>query len=220
MSVDWAGTRVAVTAAPRFDGAPSELTIRAVGAVYAENALAAFAAAVVSGVPPGAAARALADCAPVPGRFERVSQNPDVVIDYAHSPDALTRTLTTARSLCRGRLTLVFGAGGDCDCDKRPLLGAAATSADRVVLTSDNPRSEDPHEIAEAIRAGLGAHAAVDEELDRARAIEMAIRDAGPDDLVLVAGKGHERTQLIAGKSHEFSDCEVIRSVSASGRAT
>jgi UDP-N-acetylmuramoyl-L-alanyl-D-glutamate--2,6-diaminopimelate ligase len=214
VAVSWAGTKLALTASSRFDRVPPELTLRAIGDVYAENALAALAAALVSGVPPQATARALADCPAVAGRFERVSESPNVVIDYAHSPDALTRTLCIARSLCRARLTLVFGAGGDRDRDKRPLLGAAAAAADRVVLTSDNPRSEDPHEIAAAIRAGLGAHPAVDEELDRARAIELAIHDAGPDDLVLVAGKGHERTQSIVGESREFSDRDVIRSIS------
>ncbi|MDB4994042.1 MAG: murE, partial [Myxococcaceae bacterium] len=186
VTFDWSGTHIGLEPS-RLAGDVTTLTTRAVGAIFAENALAAFAAGIAAGVPAELCARTIAEQAPLAGRFERVAEHPDVVVDYAHSPDALERTLATARALCGGRVTLVFGAGGDRDRKKRPLLGAAAAAADRVILTSDNPRSEDPRDIAAALREGLGAHADVRVELDRARAIAMAVEDAGDGDLVLIA---------------------------------
>jgi UDP-N-acetylmuramoyl-L-alanyl-D-glutamate--2,6-diaminopimelate ligase len=215
-SVDWRGTRVELEPSARFDTAPPVLELRAIGAIYAENALAALAAAALAGVPIAAAAEALAGSAPPPGRFEVVAAHPHVVVDYAHTPDALARTLSTARALCRGRLTLVFGAGGDRDRAKRPLLGAAAVAADRVIVTSDNPRTEDPRQIAAAIRRGLGDHPAVEDELDRALAIDRAIGAAANDDVVVVAGKGHERHQIIGTETRPFSDREIA--LAAHGR--
>jgi UDP-N-acetylmuramoyl-L-alanyl-D-glutamate--2,6-diaminopimelate ligase len=209
VSVSWHGTRIELEAGERFASTPRSIEIRAIGEVFAENALAALGAAVVAGVPVTAVAEALSRWVPPPGRFELVAVRPHVVIDYAHSPDALTRTLTTAKYLCEGRLTVVFGAGGDRDRQKRPLLGAAAAMADRIVLTSDNPRSEDPSQIARAIRAGIGAHPAIDEELDRARAIELSIREAAPADVIVVAGKGHEIEQIGRGERRRFSDKEA-----------
>jgi UDP-N-acetylmuramyl tripeptide synthase len=132
-----------------------------------------------------------------------------VVVDYAHTPDALRRTLATARQLARGRVTLVFGASGNRDPAKRPVMGQAAASADRVILTSDNARDEDPHVIAAAVREGMPAFLDVQVELDRARAIRAAVLDAARDDLIVIAGKGHETTQLIAGVAREFSDGDV-----------
>ena len=129
--------------------------------------------------------------------------------------DALERTLATARALTRGRVLLVFGAGGDRDKEKRPLLGAAARAADTVILTSDNPRSEPAKAIAADLRAGLGDHAHVLVELDRKAAIERALALAAPEDLILIAGKGHETTQRIAGKEVHFSDHEVARAAHA-----
>jgi UDP-N-acetylmuramoyl-L-alanyl-D-glutamate--2,6-diaminopimelate ligase len=125
----------------------------------------------------------------------------------------LSRTLDTARALCVGQLSVVFGAGGQRDRSKRPLLGAAARSADRVILTSDNPRNEDPRAIMAEIAEGLGDHADVHQEVDRARAIEWAIRRADPQDLVLVAGKGHELEQETAGVRSAFSDEAIVRDV-------
>jgi UDP-N-acetylmuramoyl-L-alanyl-D-glutamate--2,6-diaminopimelate ligase len=110
-------------------------------------------------------------------------------------------------------LSVVFGAGGDRDRNKRPLLGAAARAADRVLLTSDNPRTEDPNAILDAIAEGLADHACVSREVDRARAIERAVREAGPDDLVLIAGKGHEQTQETAGVRAPFSDEAIVHAV-------
>jgi len=220
VSVGWFGTRCELEPSARFEGAPRAIEIRAIGAIFAENALAALAAAALAGVPVEIAAAALARWTPPPGRFEVVAEHPHVVVDYAHTPDALSRTLVTARALCRGRLTLVFGAGGDRDRAKRPLLGAAASAADRVIMTSDNPRSEDPRQIAAEIRAGLSAHAPVEEELDRARAIESAVRDASRDDVIVIAGKGHELVQIVGDESRRFSDQAVALAAHAERHST
>lgn len=212
--LSWEGTRVTVEARGALAHAPRELRIRAIGAVYVENAFGALAVALALGVPAADAADALAR-APVPrGRFEVVEgppEGPRAVVDYAHTPDALLRTLATARTLCRGRLTVVFGAGGDRDRGKRGAMGAAASTADRVVLTSDNPRSEDPRRIADEIRAGIAPHVAVDLELDRHAAIRTAILDAGPEDVVLVAGKGHETEQTVGTRTVPFDDVAEAR---------
>jgi UDP-N-acetylmuramoyl-L-alanyl-D-glutamate--2,6-diaminopimelate ligase len=215
IEVTWEGTRIALEASAELGDVPSEMTLRAHGAVYAENALAALLAAIRAGVPGGAAAAAISAAAAPPGRFEVVARAPYVVVDYAHSPDAMARTLAAARALCKGRLTVVFGAGGVRDRDKRAPMGRAAAAADRVILTTDNPRSEDPKEIADAIRAGLPEDSCVEIVLDRASAIERALREAGADDVVLVAGKGHERDQTIGASSRPFSDGEVALAVLA-----
>lgn len=213
----WEGTRVKLEGHGAMANAPRALQLRAIGDVYAENALAALAAALVSGVPPEEAADALAR-APVPkGRFEVVNgkeiegRGPRVVVDYAHTPDALGRTVAIARRLCRGTLVVVFGAGGDRDREKRAPMGAAASHADRVVLTSDNPRSEDPAGIAAQIREGIDARVDVRLELDRRKAIWSAIRDAGEGDVILVAGKGHETEQTEGGHTLAFDDAAEAR---------
>jgi UDP-N-acetylmuramoyl-L-alanyl-D-glutamate--2,6-diaminopimelate ligase len=209
VDLSWQGTRVRVAGA-EID----ELALPVIGEVFAENGLAALAGAIAAGVDARAAAGALAAMPPPPGRFEVVAADPHVVVDYAHTPDALRRTLATARRLCRGELWVVFGAGGQRDQPKRPLMGDAATEADRVVLTSDNPRGEDPAEIARQIAAGLGGRA-YDTILDRARAIATAVREAAAADVVVIAGKGHESTQTIGGETRSFSDREVARAAMA-----
>jgi UDP-N-acetylmuramoyl-L-alanyl-D-glutamate--2,6-diaminopimelate ligase len=209
----WEGTRVVVEGRGELAGAPREIRIRAIGDVYAENALAALAAAMMAGVPADDAVEALAS-APVPsGRFERVSMEgePRVVVDYAHTPDALERTVAIARKLCRGSLVVVFGAGGDRDRDKRAPMGASASAADRVVLTSDNPRSEDPARIAAQIREGLERRVHVSVELDRRAAIRAAILGAAENDVVLIAGKGHETDQTAGGRTLPFDDAAEAR---------
>jgi len=173
--------------------------------------MAALGAALAAGVPMAAATAALSRVAPPAGRFQLVHERPYVVIDYAHTPDALLRTLQTARRLCKGRLSVVFGAGGQRDRVKRPLLGAAARGADRVVLTSDNPRNEDPLAIMEQVAEGLHGHGDVLCDVDREHAIQRALRDASSGDLVLIAGKGHERTQEVAGVQLPFSDESIVR---------
>jgi UDP-N-acetylmuramoyl-L-alanyl-D-glutamate--2,6-diaminopimelate ligase len=125
-------------------------------------------------------------------------------------PEAVARLVDTARALCRGEVWLVFGAGGDRDRAKRPLLGAAARTADHIVLTSDNPRSEDPVAIMDTVAAGVGEHVDLIREPDRALAIQLAIGRALPDDLVLIAGKGHELTQETQGVRVPFSDVAIV----------
>jgi UDP-N-acetylmuramoyl-L-alanyl-D-glutamate--2,6-diaminopimelate ligase len=210
----WGGTRVTLEGRGELAAAPRELRIRAIGDVFAENAMAALAAAMVAGAPADEAADALAH-APVPeGRFEPVraeGPGPRVVVDYAHTPDALARTLAVARTLCRGSLVVIFGAGGDRDKAKREPMGVAASGADRVVLTSDNPRSEDPARIAAQIRAGIESRVHVKVELDRRAAIRDAIRGANEDDVILIAGKGHEAHQTTAGRTVSFRDADEAR---------
>jgi UDP-N-acetylmuramoyl-L-alanyl-D-glutamate--2,6-diaminopimelate ligase len=219
----WSGTRVAVRVRGFGPETVTELRIRAIGDVYAENALAALGAALVSGVPLSDATAALAE-APVPrGRFEPVTHEangPHVVVDYAHTPDALARTIATARALCRGNLVVVFGAGGDRDVAKRAPMGAASSRADRVVLTSDNPRGEDPARIADAIRAGIAPGTDVRVVLDRREAIRSVVLDAGEDDVILVAGKGHETDQTAGGVTRPFDDAaEARNALSLRGRS-
>jgi UDP-N-acetylmuramoyl-L-alanyl-D-glutamate--2,6-diaminopimelate ligase len=210
----WNGTRVGVRVRGFGEQLTTELRLRAIGDIYAENALAALGAALVSGVALSDATAALAG-APVPrGRFEPVthdSPGPHVVVDYAHTPDALARTIATARALCRGTLVVVFGAGGDRDVAKRGPMGAASSRADRVVLTSDNPRSEDPARIADAIRAGIAPGIDVSVVLDRREAIHAAVLDAGNDDVILLAGKGHETDQTAGGVTRPFDDAAEAR---------
>ncbi len=204
--VGWHGTKVVL------DGidAPREVHVAAIGEVFVENTLAALGAAMAMGIDVHVAARAMAHTPPPPGRFEVVSQRPHVVVDYAHTPDALRRTLGTARSLCDGNLTVVLGAGGDRDELKRPLIGEAAMAADRIVLTSDNSRGEDPDHIVAQIRAGIdGGDVVV--ELDRRAAIREAVLAAGARDVVVIAGRGHEVLQEQRGQEIRFCDAEVAR---------
>jgi UDP-N-acetylmuramoyl-L-alanyl-D-glutamate--2,6-diaminopimelate ligase len=152
----------------------------------------------------------------VPGRFEQVEVGQDflVVVDYAHTPDALERVLETARRLTPGRLGVVFGAGGDRDRGKRPVMGRiAATLADRVWLTSDNPRSEDPAAIIEEIAAGVvpSPPGGYTRHPDRRDAIREALDWARRGDTVVIAGKGHETYQIIAGQVVPFDDRLVAR---------
>jgi UDP-N-acetylmuramoyl-L-alanyl-D-glutamate--2,6-diaminopimelate ligase len=149
----------------------------------------------------------------VPGRFEPVDEGQDfgVLVDYAHTPDSLENVLRAAREVTRGRLHAVFGAGGDRDRGKRPLMGDAARRlADRVLVTSDNPRSESPQAIIDEIMEGAGEDA--EREVDRRRAIALAIDSAEPGDVVVIAGKGHEQGQEFEnGRKEPFDDLEVAR---------
>jgi len=209
IELDWSGTRATLAPSTRFPALPRQLRLPAIGEIFIENALAALGAALAASVPAEQALARLAELRPPPGRFQVVRRRPYVVVDYAHTPDALARTLATARALCRGELSVVFGAGGDRDRAKRPLLGAAARVADRIVLTSDNPRREDPLAIMAAVEAGIGPHADLVREVDRAAAIRLAIGRAKADDVVLIAGKGHEQEQVFAGARLPFSDVAI-----------
>jgi UDP-N-acetylmuramoyl-L-alanyl-D-glutamate--2,6-diaminopimelate ligase len=159
---------------------------------------------------------------PVPGRMQQVGERPLVVIDYAHTPDALDKVLQALRPVARergGRLVAVFGAGGDRDAAKRPVMGRVVSRlADRAVVTSDNPRGEDPGRIIDAILVGMAGNCEI--EVDRAKAIETAIAGADDADVVLIAGKGHESYQEVAGRRLPFSDASVARAaLQRSGRA-
>jgi UDP-N-acetylmuramoyl-L-alanyl-D-glutamate--2,6-diaminopimelate ligase len=190
-------------------------------ASIAENALAAAGAAMSAGVEAGAVKRALAEGQPAQGRFEVLSRSPAVVLDYAHSPDALARTCRTARAIVgAGRLIVVFGAGGGADPEKRGPMGAAVSAvADEVFVTNDNPRQEPPQAIADALIAGTSGKAAkVHCLLDRAAAIERAIQLAGPADLVLVAGRGRETGMVIGSESLPYSDALEIERVLGSAK--
>jgi UDP-N-acetylmuramoyl-L-alanyl-D-glutamate--2,6-diaminopimelate ligase len=183
------------------------------GLFNVSNALAAVASSVQLGVPLDDAVGALADAERVPGRLEPVDEGQDfaVLVDYAHTPDSLENVLRAARELTSGRLHVVFGAGGDRDREKRPLMGAAAVqNADRVIVTSDNPRSEEPGSIIEQILEGTGED--VEHEVDRRRAIALAIESARPGDVVVIAGKGHEQGQEFEnGRKEPFDDVTVAR---------
>lgn len=184
------------------------------GRFNASNALAVAATWLALGGEPAAVAAQLAQLRPVEGRMQMLRQAgaPLVVVDYAHTPDALAQTLSALRPVARaraGRLACIFGAGGERDVGKRPLLGkVAADGADRIVVTSDNPRSEPPQQIVDAILAGLSAPPWL-VELDRALAIHETIAVADPADVILVAGKGHEQWQEINGQRRPFSDVRV-----------
>jgi UDP-N-acetylmuramoyl-L-alanyl-D-glutamate--2,6-diaminopimelate ligase len=187
------------------------------GAHNVANALAALTAAAVLGVDPAVAVGGLSAAGPVPGRLEVVeSDRPyTVLVDFAHTPDGLEQALRAART-GTGRVVVVFGAGGDKDREKRPAMGeVAARLADVVVLTSDNPRSEDPVSVVEAVRAGATGSAKVLVEVDRRAAIALALGEARPGDVVVVAGKGHETTQTIGDRVLPFDDRDVVRELLA-----
>jgi len=182
-----------------------------------ENALAAIGACQALGVPADAAAAALASAGRVPGRFEPVDEGQPfaVLVDYAHTPDSLENALGAARELTEGRLIAVFGCGGDRDREKRPLMGAiAARLSDACVVTSDNPRSEEPKAIIAEILAGMTEFGTgeIEVEPDRRAAIALAFEAATPGDTVVIAGKGHEQGQELAGgRKIPFDDREVAR---------
>jgi UDP-N-acetylmuramoyl-L-alanyl-D-glutamate--2,6-diaminopimelate ligase len=189
------------------------------GAFNVMNSLAALTALVALDVPPAEAAAGVSSAEPVPGRFEVIQITdetaPTVIVDYAHTPDGITELLTATREIAgSGSLTIVFGCGGDRDRDKRPQMGSAAIAgADRVVVTSDNPRGEDPAAIIDAILGGMRDHdrRQVVVEPDRRAAIALALRDARRGDVVVIAGKGHETTQTIGQRVVDLDDRVVAR---------
>jgi UDP-N-acetylmuramoyl-L-alanyl-D-glutamate--2,6-diaminopimelate ligase len=182
------------------------------GRFNAENVLAAAAVARLLGIGDAAIATGVARVDGVPGRFEAIDEGQPfmVVVDYSHKPDALENVLRTARDLARGRVICVFGAGGDRDRAKRPVMARIASElADLSIVTSDNPRSEDPDAIIAEIVAGAGANHEI--EPDRAAAIERAIELAQEGDVVVIAGKGHEQGQEFADRVEPFDDRDVAR---------
>ena len=230
---DWRVQKVEVTGAGssfRLIG-PAGVTVEAgtalVGAFNVDNAALAIVALAQAGAEPDAAAKGVAGCSGVPGRMERVAEGQEflALVDYAHTPDALDQLLVASRGLIRhgsGRVLLVIGAGGDRDPHKRSAMGAiAARGADVAILTNDNPRSEDPHAILSALKDGAarsGGSATVEVVPDRKAAIDKAVGMAGPGDVVVVAGKGHEQGQEVAGEVHPFDDRAVLRAAIAAAR--
>jgi UDP-N-acetylmuramoyl-L-alanyl-D-glutamate--2,6-diaminopimelate ligase len=213
-----AGTRFRLVVA---DEGETAVSTALAGEFNVSNCLAAAALALQAGASLDAVGAGLPAAPALPGRLEQVDAGQPfaVLIDYAHGPGSLEAALVEARRRADGRrVVCVFGCGGGADPGKRPLMGAvAARLADRVIVTTDNPRGEDPEEIAAEIRAG--ARGAVETVLDRAEAIARALESARPGDVVLVAGKGHERTQQVAGATVPFDDREVaLRALAEAGR--
>jgi UDP-N-acetylmuramoyl-L-alanyl-D-glutamate--2,6-diaminopimelate ligase len=204
LEIDASGSRFSV------DGLALETSLR--GRFNVENVLAAVALARLMDVEDDAIVRGVADVTGVPGRFEAVDEGQPfaVLVDYAHTPDALANVLAEARALAAGRVICVFGCGGDRDRAKRPLMGGVASElADVVIVTSDNPRSEDPLAIiAEAL---AGTDGAAESEPDRAAAIDRAVGLAAEGDVVVIAGKGHEQGQTFADRTIPFDDRDVAR---------
>ncbi len=212
LELDPAGTRF------RVDGVEVRTHLR--GRFNVENALGAYAAASLLGIDGATAAAGIERLGGVPGRLEPVDEGQPftVLVDYAHTPDSLAGALRAARELSPGRLICVFGCGGERDRGKRPLMGRlAAEFADRAIVTSDNPRGEDPLAIVAEILAGA-AVGQLEVEPDRRAAIERAVGEAAPGDVVLIAGKGHEGGQQVGEETFPFDDRRVAREALAQGR--
>jgi UDP-N-acetylmuramoyl-L-alanyl-D-glutamate--2,6-diaminopimelate ligase len=194
----------------------ADVTLPLIGEVNVENTLAAAAAAYALGHSAETIAARLSSVPQVAGRLEVISTHPTVLRDYAHTPDALERTLGTARAFTRGKLIVVFGCGGDRDKGKRPLMGEIAErDADFAIVTSDNPRTEDPDSIIDDIEAGM--HGTRHERVtDRLAAIQRAIDVAEDGDIVLLAGKGHETYQIRGTTSYPFDEKEIVREMTGS----
>jgi len=194
-----------------------------VGPPHVYNTLATVGSGLALGYSLDVITKALATCTGAPGRFERIPHQGDfaVVVDYAHSDDALLNVLRTAREVTRGRIITVFGCGGDRDASKRAPMGEAAGSlSDVVILTSDNPRTEDPDQILADAEVGIQKTGKPYEKIaDRREAIHHAIEQARIDDLVLIAGKGHEDYQIIGRETFHFDDKEVAREALAQHRS-
>lgn len=221
-ALDADATLVAREIAVRADGSSFNVdgrrfALRLPGRFNISNALAALGIARAYGVTDDDSARAMASFERVPGRMEHLAGGGiDVLVDYAHTPDALDVVLRAARETARGELAVVFGCGGDRDRGKRPQMGAIARSrADRVFITSDNPRSEDPQEIIDEILSGIDDTREVIALVDRRAAIRRAISDAEPGDVVVVAGKGHETYQIIGTVTNHFDDRDEVRAALA-----
>jgi UDP-N-acetylmuramoyl-L-alanyl-D-glutamate--2,6-diaminopimelate ligase len=188
-----------------------------IGDFNVANALAAAAAAWAIGVPAEVVAARLSTMPQVPGRLEILHEGPTVLRDYAHTPDALERALAAVRPFTAGSLIVVFGCGGDRDRGKRPEMGRIAEAgADRAIVTSDNPRTEDPQRILDDIEAGMtrGGHERIE---DRRDAIARAIAIAGPEDVILLAGKGHETYQIRGTVKYPFDERAIVREIIAEG---
>jgi UDP-N-acetylmuramoyl-L-alanyl-D-glutamate--2,6-diaminopimelate ligase len=197
----------------------AELAVRLIGEFNVDNVLTVLAVLLAWEVPLQDATRALGKCRAASGRMEMFGgrgRTPLAIVDYAHTPDALVNALRAARLHCRGELRVVFGCGGDRDAGKRPMMGRiAAELADDIIVTDDNPRSEDPARITAEIVAGMQHATPHVIEHDRALAIRMGLERSGADDVVLVAGKGHEDHQVVGSERREFKDQAVVSALLA-----
>jgi UDP-N-acetylmuramoyl-L-alanyl-D-glutamate--2,6-diaminopimelate ligase len=196
----------------RYEGRTYDVALPLAGAFQASNILVAAGLALATGAAADSVFTALRTIEGAPGRLERVGSHPNgaaIYVDYAHTPDAIETAIAALRPHTKGRLVIAIGCGGDRDPGKRPLMGTAASKADFVIVTDDNPRSEDPAAIRKAAMAGVTAH---HKEIgDRAEAIRAGIKSLGAGDVFIVAGKGHETGQTIGGVTHHFNDAEEVR---------
>lgn len=189
-----------------------QLKIKALGQFNIYNSLAVFSSLLASGYSPEQVTQVISQLKAAPGRMEVVANSPYVLVDYAHTPDALENVLSTLSQLKKGRLWVIFGCGGDRDKTKRPIMGKAASQyADNIIITSDNPRSEDPSIIVDEIARGIPSTSQVIKLINREEAIAHALNRAEKDDIIVIAGKGHEAYQQIGSVKHEFSDQEVVQ---------
>lgn len=189
-----------------------EVHVNVLGAFNIYNSLAVFASLLANGIAAVNAVNVMKKLQAAPGRMEVVAQKPCVIVDYAHTPDALENALTTLQQLKKGRLGVVFGCGGDRDKTKRPMMGKiAGQHADFVIITSDNPRTEEPSVIVEEVAAGLDSKVETVKIVDRHEAIKQALNMADDHDIILIAGKGHEAYQQIGKERFAFSDQDVVR---------
>ncbi len=197
----------------RFDLGEDTYQLDVYGEVHVQNALGVLLALEAAGYARDKVRPGIESFCGVRGRFEVVSREPFVVVDYAHTPDGLRGTLESARALASdGRVFVVFGCGGRRDKGKRPQMGAVADAmADRVFLTSDNPRDEDPASIAADVQRGANDNAQWCVQLDRRAAIKLALHEAAPSDVVVIAGKGHETVQEVGDAHIDFDDANVVR---------
>lgn len=211
-ALDWdvslSGTRIDVES----PWGEYQLQINALGFFNIYNALAVFSSLLAAGYPHDAVVTVMSQLQPAPGRMEMVTKKPCVIVDYAHTPDALENVLATLEKVKKGRILVVFGCGGDRDKTKRPMMGRIAGQyADIAIITSDNPRTENPQQIIQDIEQGITAHPSLYKIENREEAIAKAVSLADKDDIILVAGKGHETYQQIGTHCHHFSDQEIIR---------
>jgi UDP-N-acetylmuramoyl-L-alanyl-D-glutamate--2,6-diaminopimelate ligase len=218
VDVSLKGTKVCFYQSETADLLGGELMLQVVGDVQGANAMAATLGAMSLGYSPDYIRQGLYDFQTLPGRFDIVSTKPLVIVDYAHTPDGLKGTLKTARSLCTGTLFCIFGCGGERDQGKRPQMGAVADLlSDIVVLTSDNPRRENPQKIAEQVIVGSRNQAKWKIEHNRRTAISWALCIAKEQDIIVIAGKGHEKEQSIGTKVYPFCDTSVVRDILSLG---
>ena len=196
----------------RTHGFEGEVSLRQPGRHNLSNALVAIALAGAIDIDPSAIAAGIENAEGIAGRLEAIEvEQGQIFVDFAHTPDAIDALIASMRPLVRGRLIVLFGCGGERDQGKRPEMGASASKADRLVVTSDNPRSEDPMQIIDQIREGIAAGKDPIIEVDRRKAIQCAIEMVEDDDVLLIAGKGHEQTQQSSGIEMPFDDRTVAR---------